>query len=344
MKKWLVLFCTLLIFSGCSDVKEIDSMAYVVAIGIDKGEKSPIKATFQFAVPLQISGGIDGEGGDGSPFSNLSVEATSVYTAMDQANTVLSKQVDISQCKLVVLSEALSREGLSPYNGQIGQSSDFRPDTYIAVCRGSASDYLAHISSPMELNPSRYYELIFGNAFSPYAPTAYLHDYLQNQGIALPYVTTEEDHAKTGCMAVCKNQKLIAVASAKETLAYSLLTGTFHGAYMELSDDLLKIEYNAPPSIEVFLQDDAPAVVMDCFVTGQHIAGNASRQELETALGSQLEAFLSKTATAYHCDLLRFDRFAKLHFLTDRAWEAYDWETAYRRAAFSVHVHILDLS
>jgi len=61
-------------FTSCYDRKEIDDLAYVVAIGLDKGKTNTLRMSFLIAVPRNIGGGEGSAGGGG--------EETSIITAV----------------------------------------------------------------------------------------------------------------------------------------------------------------------------------------------------------------------------------------------------------------------
>lgn len=44
------------LITGCYDRKELDDLAYAIALGIDKGEEENLNITYQIAIPLKISG------------------------------------------------------------------------------------------------------------------------------------------------------------------------------------------------------------------------------------------------------------------------------------------------
>ena len=92
MKRILLLMCALLL-TGCSRSAEPNELAYIVAIGIDKGEKTrTYDVTLQIANPMAISGGSKEEGGEGGKktLSNLSVTASTIFSALNIANHLYS--------------------------------------------------------------------------------------------------------------------------------------------------------------------------------------------------------------------------------------------------------------
>ncbi|MGI6669258.1 MAG: hypothetical protein ACOX4M_07655 [Acetivibrionales bacterium] len=56
----LVLLLNLFLLTGCFDQREIDELAYPMAIGLDVGEANELRMTLQLAVPISIGGGSGG--------------------------------------------------------------------------------------------------------------------------------------------------------------------------------------------------------------------------------------------------------------------------------------------
>ena len=89
--------------TGCYNPKELDDLAYVIAIGLDKGTEDNILVSYQIAVPIKIAG----EGSDGGKGSTtiVTLETDSLYNSISRANTMISKEITLSHNKLIVISE-----------------------------------------------------------------------------------------------------------------------------------------------------------------------------------------------------------------------------------------------
>lgn len=170
-KKLFIIFLSSLLLSGCYDYIEPNDLCYVVAIGIDEGEGGLYKYTLQFARPSQISGGSSEEGGKGDEtIGSVSVTAPSVYSAVNAANHVISKTFTLSHTKIIVISDTAARFGIGDIVDCVGRSSDLRPTVFLCVSRGNAGEYLASVKPVIEINPVKYYRLIFENPNSSYIP------------------------------------------------------------------------------------------------------------------------------------------------------------------------------
>ena len=97
-------------FTGTHNIQSVDDLAYAVALGIDKGDHYPLKVTFQFTTPSANSE--SGSGGS-APSVIDSVEANSIDAAINLMNTVVSKEISLSHCKIIVFSEELASQGIS---------------------------------------------------------------------------------------------------------------------------------------------------------------------------------------------------------------------------------------
>jgi spore germination protein KC len=172
----LVLLCG--IFTGCFDKREVDELGYVLALGIDKGKTNFLKLTFQIAKPQGGGEGGGGGGGDKPPYETVTVEAPTVYTALNMVNTFSSKQLNMSHNKVVVFSKELARQGLEPYLHALLRGREFRPNMYMVVARESAEDYLNGVKPELVLNTSKYYELVYRSySYTGYIPNVQFHDF-----------------------------------------------------------------------------------------------------------------------------------------------------------------------
>lgn len=155
----LILLFSLLITSGCFDAIEIDEMVYVVAMGLDSGIDGNIRMTMLLAVPIAV--GVGPEPGEvDKSATTITVEAPTIYGGMNIANSMLSKKVNFSHTKLVVISKELAQKGIEKYMNTFARFREFRPNTYLGIARGLAEEFLKESKPILEANPAKYYELL----------------------------------------------------------------------------------------------------------------------------------------------------------------------------------------
>ena len=159
----LIIVIMLFGLTGCYNPKELDDLAYVIAIGVDKGKEQDLSVTFQIAIPLNISGEGSSPGKETSTL--LTVDADSVYGAVSKINSEISKEVNLSQNKLVVFSEELAKEGLEGYINPFVSNREIRPTSSVVVSKSSAKDFLSTIAPKLETNPARYLDLMLSSHY-----------------------------------------------------------------------------------------------------------------------------------------------------------------------------------
>ena len=187
MKRYISLLLILILISfsltGCYDAKSIDSFAYVIAIGIDKGTTDTLKLTFQFAIPADSSSSNgEGEGTTQSANSStISVQCSSINSGLSLMNNYTSKKINLSHCKAVIMSETLSYDGVSDYIKTLMNNIEIRPDCNIIISKCDASDFLHNSKPPLENLSAKYYELILNSSeYTGYSGNITLSDFFSH--------------------------------------------------------------------------------------------------------------------------------------------------------------------
>ncbi len=110
----LILILCSTTLTGCYSAEGLETLAYAVALGIDKGENDKIRLSLQFAILSNSSGGSSGGGSSQSQESTVTtVDCSSIDSGIALINSYISKKVNLSHCKAIVISEELAYEGLS---------------------------------------------------------------------------------------------------------------------------------------------------------------------------------------------------------------------------------------
>lgn len=203
MKKLIVpLIFMMFMLSGCYDEMEPDNIAYVTAVGIDTADDDTYNFTIQFAKTAQISGGASEEGGKGGDIvENIIVQAPSLYTAINWGNHIISKNLSMAHIKLFVFSEEVAKNGVRNITETIVRSQEIRPNIYFAVARDKASEYLINVKPVIEINPAKYYQLLFEQNNYGGIPRNASYDFVLYQNIpekqnVLPLVGTVKDKSE----------------------------------------------------------------------------------------------------------------------------------------------------
>lgn len=174
----ILIFCFFFL-TGCSSLSDIEAKAYVIALGVDNGESNNIKLSLQIAV-LSSSGGSSGES-QKKDSSIISVECTDINSGISLINSYISKQIDLSHCKAIIMSEELSSNGVSNHICTLINNVQIRPDCNIIISKCSAYDFLNNSKPVFESIQANYYESILNSTkYTGYIADLYLSDFYSN--------------------------------------------------------------------------------------------------------------------------------------------------------------------
>lgn len=146
---------------GFIDAQSIDRFAYVVAIGIDTGSTNSLKISFQISVPSGESGG--SSSGSSEQSSNVlitSVDCDTVDSGISLVNNYISKQLNLTNCKVIVFSEDIASRGLSKYIYTLMNDKEIRPNVDIVISKNDAKTFLENSEPTLEKLSARYYDVI----------------------------------------------------------------------------------------------------------------------------------------------------------------------------------------
>ena len=127
-----VIVLLLVAFSGSYKSLSIDKLAYVVAIGIDSSETQGFNFSFQFT---NVTSNTESGTAEKSPSIVNSVEANSIGSAINLMNTYIGKRLNLSHCKVIVISEDVAVSGISKHIYTLMNDTQIRPSANIVISK-----------------------------------------------------------------------------------------------------------------------------------------------------------------------------------------------------------------
>ena len=190
----IIIICSFSL-AGCYSAERLETLAYAVALGIDKGENNKIRLSLQFALLSNSSDSSNGGGSSQSKKSTVTtVDCSSIDSGINLINSYISKKVNLSHCKAIVISEELAYEGVSEYISTLANNIEIRPNCNVIVSRCKASDYLENSSPTLESVSARYYEFTLNSSeYSGYTEEVTLGEFYSDM-----LSTTVQAHAVLG--------------------------------------------------------------------------------------------------------------------------------------------------
>lgn len=126
------------------------------------GTENNLKVSFQIAVPSRTTSSDSSSGGaSDSPDTVIdTIDCPSVEYAISLANGYISKKINLSHCKVIVISEEVATDGISDIVYTLINNPEIRPSCNVIVSRSTAYDFLANSKSSLENITAKYYEIV----------------------------------------------------------------------------------------------------------------------------------------------------------------------------------------
>ncbi|MDY8026334.1 Ger(x)C family spore germination protein, partial [Paenibacillus polymyxa] len=135
----LVLLVPMLL-SGCWERQELNEMAFVLGMGLDKAE-SGYKVTLQVVIPSAIaSQAAGGTGGAGVPVIVSSFTVPTIYEAQRKYNLVSARASYYGHIRILVIGEELARAGIKEVLDMLKRSREPRNDFYAMVAKDTTAE------------------------------------------------------------------------------------------------------------------------------------------------------------------------------------------------------------
>ena len=137
-----------------NSAQNIDDLSYAVAIGVDVGKTAKYRISLQLttmessATESAISESTQDSSGSGSESSSnkssgdtssnyiiQTVETDSIDSALNIANSYINKTINLSHCKILLVTEEISKQGVEPLVNSLINKVETRPDCSIIVSK-----------------------------------------------------------------------------------------------------------------------------------------------------------------------------------------------------------------
>ncbi len=264
MKRFLagILLCVLVLSTGCWSKSEIEQLAFVMTIGIDKGQSKNYLVSFK--MPKLVSKTKE-SGSSQSPKDIIfSFEANGIPEAADMLYRVIDKAPFFGQTRVIVISERVARDGINPLLDYVSRHYRLRRNINLLIGKGKVSELLdtdmsgnevsaQNISNRIEhLNTFNFNEKItLGNFLSKLAagkiqPVVPGERKLSNQEKSIRFPEKQEEVAVEE-LAVFKEDKLSGWLNAEETEGYVYTVGKSERSKLQISyatNKLLELAVN----------------------------------------------------------------------------------------------------
>jgi spore germination protein KC len=208
----LLLFAlSLLLLAGCWNRRELEENAFVLALGIDRGERMEYAVTAAIAIPALIAGKEiqPAGGGEKQPLVVTTVEAATVAIGLQMLDQLVDRRLTLRHTKVLFVGEETARANLLLPMRELIRFWEARRTMFLVVTKGKAAAFLEKMDVRLERDPHRYVEqLATAFQYTGFLPAAaHLHDVVKklqlHRGEPLAYYAAireqeeEEDWTRT---------------------------------------------------------------------------------------------------------------------------------------------------
>ena len=171
----ILIIIFLIAFSSSYLSLSIDNLAYVLVIGIDKGEDNNLEVSFQFSTTTKTT---ESGSTEKTPTVMDTVTAPSLSTAVNLMDSYIGKELNMSHCKVIIFSEELAEEGISEEIYTLINDTQIRPSANIVISKCNAKFYMEQTSPELENLISKYYEIFTNSSkYTGFKPNATIGDF-----------------------------------------------------------------------------------------------------------------------------------------------------------------------
>ena len=157
MKKIVLIIITLfilLISSGCYNYKEINNMAIVSSIGIDKDNKND-----KYIVSAQIMNSKESEDSEDSQITVYTKEGDTVHEALRNITLKSPRKLYGNHLSKIVLSEEVAKEGIDNILDTFNRVTEVRNEFIITIVKEDKASDVLKVLTTTESIPAEYVKL-----------------------------------------------------------------------------------------------------------------------------------------------------------------------------------------
>lgn len=337
--KVILLFVCILMVCGCSNYRELDDLAIITAIAIDKADDEKYELSFMIAnSPKAQTSSKEGE-------AKTTVFSGKGKTLTEAANSVDSKSpktLYYGHINVVIISEEIAREGFLNIADWLLRSPETRKQFYLMQSKGDDAKDILKIVEPLEAVPSQsitsliesninsqsitttisyspFIEKVLAEGYDPILPSVSISGKVSKGSSEKNLEKTEPtSYLKLDDTAIFREDKFVGYIGKKESQAVNVLNNSVHE---------LKIDFKHEGNDVVYTSDSIKTSTK--LVSPNHVKINVKgsgfvsevngkidlekvstvkqlENDLEKSLEKQLKKTLNKLQNDFKCDVFGF--------------------------------------
>jgi len=350
-----------IVTTGCWNYREVDKLAIVAGVAVDKGIKNQIQITAEI---IEVSAGKD----TNITSNTITMEGKTMFDAARNIISVSGKRLYWSHAKVIILSKEVASEGVTKAIEWYNRDSETRGDVQILISEGaSAKEIFEGQRTTEDIKSFVLDEMIKNQMSLSKAPiidilTFDIESKIKGISTIAPAVNLKKMDGKMVPQiigsAIIKNDKLAGFLNGEEAKLLTFIRDKVKGGIlveeMQVNDvptlvslEIFKSKTNVTPvvdgeDIEINLDIDT-IVAIDEIQGTANVFDDQGRKELEQSaentLKERIESLIKKIESDYDADIFGFG--AKLREDKAQIWNNVDnWEKVFKELKVNVNTRV----
>lgn len=359
----IFILMNIVLVSGCWNYREIDELAVVSGVAIDKGVKEKFKLAIEI---VELS---EEKEAKVKP-KIVIVEGDTIFEAVRHAISSSGKRLYWSHAKVVVISQEIAKDGVVQILDWFNRDSETRADIHIFISKEkTAEEILAAQGKTDKINGFEMNDVLDNEKSLSNAPQIEIWKFtntLQSQGIAS--IATAVDLVKIGegpavphimGSAIFKGDKFLGFIDGEDTKFMLFVLDEIEGGILAVEGgketisttvtlEIFKNRTNIKPvvhngSIEMNVSVET-IVAIDEIENTENVIDEEGRKKLEAFsenfLKNHIEATIQKVQAEYGVDIFGFG--SKLNDEDPKLWKniSLDWGARFKKLKVNVDCKI----
>jgi len=371
-----IIFSSLLL-TGCAGKREINDLALVMAVGIDKGSKDGmVKVTAQVSRPGDARGQTGAPiGQSGETSWNVEAEGETIFEAIRNLTGISSRRVFWAHNFIIVINEEVAKEGIGDIIDFFTRNPELRMRTLVALTPDKASEITSTITS-LEVVPGEALSKLFRYTnISTLAPHTEIKDLLaaylsESTEPILARLTLEErkidslkpekgakvNQVGLSGAGVFKNDKLVGILQADELQGIILFRDKIDSGVVvidcpkepknEISVELNKQKFDVEPTykndkVSFNAKLDATVTVVEAgcpFSISDKEAVKQLEKSVEAKLNDDINKSIEKIQKEYQSDVLELGKIFQNKYPYEWKKMKKDWADTFANAEINLSI------
>lgn len=371
-----IIFSSLLL-TGCAGKREINDLALVMAVGIDKGSKDGmVKVTAQVSRPGDARGQTGAPiGQSGETSWNVEAEGETIFEAIRNLTGISSRRVFWAHNFIIVINEEVAKEGIGDIIDFFTRNPELRMRTLVALTPDKASEITSTITS-LEVVPGEALSKLFRYTnISTLAPHTEIKDLLaaylsESTEPILARLTLEErkidslkpeegakvNQVELSGAGVFKNDKLVGILQADELQGIILFRDKIDSGVVvidcpkepknEISVELNKQKFDVEPTykndkVSFNAKLDATVTVVEAgcpFSISDKEAVKQLEKSVEAKLNDDINKSIEKIQKEYQSDVLELGKIFQNKYPYEWKKMKKDWADTFANAEINLSI------